>query len=304
MKTVNDQTPAGLGHNNPPLPEQISQARVELPEQVTVYLNEHYRDRLDQVTELLDRARDIPKVIEDDATMGEAAKIIKDLRDLGRALDTARETEKAPYFRSSQSADNFFFGLIDKIARRVTANRPGAADVLQQRVNDWNQRKLAAEREARRQVEEAARREAEEAARQAAVAAATAEEDRLAAERARKPETQAAKEAVADLSETNAAAARAEAGIAADKAQEARVATFAKAADIVRHRVEDGPTVTMATESYAVVTDFDALDAAVLWPFVDNAAKEKALRAWAKVHNFNKAMSGAEVGRRQKTVVR
>lgn len=299
-----EERAAGLGHNNPPLPEQIAQARAELPEQVTAYLGEHYKDRLNQVEELLECARAIPQVIEDDDSMGRAAKIIKEMRDLSKALDTAREAEKSPYYRSGQSADNFFFALVDKVARRVRTNRPGAADVLQARVDAYNQHKLAAEQERRRQEDLRLRREAEEAAARQREKDREAEEARLAAERARKPEIAAQKDAVAGLREAEAADAAVDSQVAQAASQEAHVATFAKPADMVRQRVDDGPTVTMKTETYALVTDFALLDAAMLWPFIDDAAKERALRAWARTVNFNKQMAGAEIGRRPVTVVR
>lgn len=293
----------GIGGNNPPLPEQISITE-DLQAEVTTFLETSQKGLSNQVAELLDEARLIPKEIDNDDDMGKAAKLIKRLRDLAKNLEATHAKEKAPYFRSSQSCDNFFFSMIDKVAKRAKPNKPGAADILQTRVDDYNQRKLAREQELRRQEAAKAAKEAAEKKRLEDEAAAKAEADRLAAERARKPETTAAKEAVADLSEVRAAEARAETSVAIEKAQEARVATLAKPADIVRTRVEDGPTVTMATEPYAIVEDFSKLDLAILRPFIKQDALEQALRAWAKTTNFNTEMPGALIGRRPKTVIR
>ena len=87
-------------------------------------------------------------------------------------------------------------------------------------------------------------------------------------------------------------------------AQQAHIDTLAKPADIVRTRVEEGPTVTMQREAFAIVVDAALLDVAKLWPFVALAEKEKALRAWAKNTGYGTQMPGAEVGYRPKTVVR
>ena len=65
-----------------------------------------------------------------------------------------------------------------------------------------------------------------------------------------------------------ASTASIEADIAADKAQQAHIDTLAKPADIVRTRVEEGPTVTMQREAFAIVVDAALLDVAKLWPFV------------------------------------
>jgi hypothetical protein len=151
---------------------------------------------------------------------------------------------------------------------------------------------------------EKAEREAAEARRREQEAAAKAETDRQAAERARKPETQEAKAALATQSERQAAQAKTDADLATQAAEKAHIDTLAKPADLVRTRVEEGPTVTMGTEPYAVVEDFDLLDKTALWPFIKQEAIEAALRSWARVSNYSVQMPGAKVGRKAKTVVR
>ena len=126
----------------------------------------------------------------------------------------------------------------------------------------------------------------------------------MAAERARKPETTVAKSAMADLAESAASGSKIEADLALGKAEEAHIATLAKPADLVRTRVDEGPTVTMATEPYAIIEDESLLDRDRLWAFISLDAKEKALRAWAKTTGYNHPMAGAKIGRRPRSVVR
>jgi hypothetical protein len=293
---------ATVGHNRG-LAFAIPQEE-DLPAQVVAYLGEEFARLPNRVTELLDKAREVPKVIEDDSAMGECAKVIKELRDLSKELESHRESEKAPYLRSSQSVDNWFWALRDKCMKRGKTDKPGAADILQDRLDNYNQRKLRAEQEKRRLEAEAARKEAEDRARAEADARRKAEDDRIAAERARKPETQAGKGAVADLSAAQLTAATIESDLAREKAQEAHIATLAKPADLVRTRVEEGPVVTMAREPYALIEDESLLDRHALWPFISLEAKEKALRAWAKNAGYNIPMAGASIGYRTKSVVR
>ena len=289
---------APMGHNNPPLPRLIAEME-DLPAEVLKYLEEDFASIPRRLDAMLARARDIPKEIADDAVMGEAAKLVKEFRDLTKEIEATHAKVSGPYFRSKQTADNWFFSLWDKAIRRAKTNKPGAADILSDRINDYQQRKLRAEQERRRVEEERQRRAAEEARRVEEAARRKAEDDRLAAERARKPETIEQKGTVATESEQVASTASIEADIAADKAQQAHIDTLAKPADIVRTRVEEGPTVTMQREAFAIV-----VDAAKLWPFVALAEKEKALRAWAKNTGYGTQMPGAEVGYRPKTVVR
>ena len=285
----------GIGDNRP-------DAAVQVADQ----LRHDYDDLAREVLAALRNAKDAPVDIQSDEDMGALAKIIKNLRDLSKRIATAHDTEKQPHLRAGQAVDQFFFTMLDKCVRRNRMNKPGAADILQLRLDDYNQRKLAAERERRRQEAEdaarveRARREAEEKTRR------EAEEARLAAERARKPKTIEAKEAIAAQAETDAAVAKAQASIAAVRAEDARIATLAKPADIIRTRIDEGPLVTMGTEPYAIIEDEKIFDQyATLWaPFVTRTAKEQALRAYAKTRNYNEGIPGARVGRKPKSVVR
>lgn len=302
MSDVNPRE--AIGGNFPPLARSIAATEGDFAAVVTAFLEDEFGSRPKIVAALLDEARALPAVIEDDETKGKVASLIKRIRDEAKALDAIHGKEKTPYLRGGQAVDQFFFGLIDKLARRDKKNKNGAADVLGNRLTDYDTRILLAEQERRRKAEEEERRRAEAAQAEADRLAAEAEEARIAAERAKKPETVAAKEAVAEVREEASGAARVEATIATGRAEEAHIATLARPADIMRTRGEDGTLSTMATEPYAEVEDDAKLDIAKLWPFIALDAKEKALRAWAKTTGHNVQMAGARIGRRPKSVVR
>lgn len=288
---MQDNPRAVIGDNRAP----------DYAERVAQELRDQYAETIGRVQELLDQIDELPDVV-DDETMGVVAKLVKAMKDEHKRLDAIREAEKAPYFRASQAVDGVFFALMEKLVRKTRTSKPGAADILQAEVDAYNQAKLAAEKERRRQEAEAAAREEQKRREAEAKARQEAEEKRLAAERARSQSE--AKGAIADKAESAAAAAQASADQAAAAAEDARIATLAKPADIVRHRVEEGPLVTMGTEPYAVIEDYTVLDMVTLWPFVSMDAKDKALRAWAKVTNYSQQTPGARVGKRPKTVLR
>jgi hypothetical protein len=295
---------AVIGDNAPPLARSIAAEQGDFALVTTAFLNEEYARQPRIVTLLLQEARELPEVIEDDATKGKVASLIKRLRDTAKTLEAFREAEKQPYFRGAQAVDQFFFGLIDRLSRRDKKAKAGAADVLLARLTDYDTRMLEAERERRRKAAEEEERKARAAQEEADRAAAGAEEARVAAERARKPETAAAKEAVADVREAAAGEAKVGAAIAAGKAEAARIDTFAKPADIMRSRGEDGTLSTMATEPYAEIENEALLDMQRLWPFINLDAKEKALRSWTRVTGHNQQMPGAKIGRRPRSSVR
>lgn len=282
------------GHNEAP----------DYAREVTERMARDYAAVTTTVDELLSEARTMPGEVNDDETMGVCARLIKRLRDTAARIEAFRVKEKEPYLRGEQAVDAFFFIQRDKVVRRDRKAKAGAADILQDRVDNYQQRKLAAERVAR----ERAQREAQEVERKRIEAETearrVAEEARLAAERARKPETREVKEDAAQVAEQAADVARVDTLMAQDATDAAVLATKAKSADIVRTRVEDGPTVTMRREGYTEIVDDALLDKNALWAFISLTEKEKALRAWARTTNHQKTMAGAIVEMRDKTVVR
>lgn len=300
----NASSPPPIGHNRPPLPESISMLEEDFAGIVTDWLQAHFPGLDPEVADLLDEARALPSPIPDDDTKEKYIGVIKRLRDLAKRLDGMHGKEKTPYLRGGQAIDQFFFGFIDRLARRAKANKPGAADILGQRLTEYDTEKLRQE-QARRAAEAAeAARNAREAQEKAEREAREAEEARSAAERARKPETKETKSAVAVEAEGRAVVSNAQAAAAVGAAEAAYVETLSKPADIMRTRTSDGALATMATEPYAVIEDDTKLDMAKLWPFIKIDAKEAALRAWAKTTGHNQQMDGAKIGRRPKSVVR
>ena len=299
-----DNPRAVVGGNFPPLARSIAAEAGDFSLVTTAFLEEEYAKQPVIVSALLDEARALPERIEDDETKGKVASLIKRLRDHAKALDAAHSSNKTPYLRGGQAVDQYFFGLIDKLSRRDKKNKPGAADILSARLTDYDTRKLAEEQERRRKIAAEEARIAREAQMEAARKAQEAEDARLAAERARKPEAIEQKAAIADAHEAAAITAKVDAELATGKAEAAYIDTLQRPADIMQARGADGTLSTMATEPYAEIEDADLLDKNALWPFITVDAKEKALRAWAKVHGHAKQMAGAKIGKRPKSVVR
>lgn len=293
-----------LGANMPPLAESISAFEGDFASLTTEFLDGKHGKHAAAVAALLEEARGLPNPIDDDATKAKYTGVIKRLRDQAKIIDGIHGAEKQPYLRGGQAVDQFCFGLIDKLARRDKKAKAGAADVLLARLTDYDNRKLAEEQARRAREAEAALAAARQAQAEAAEQARKAEEARQAAERARAPTKIAEKAVVAEQAEQAADAAKVEAVVVTEQARAAHVATLATAADIMRTRGDDGTLSTMAKEPFAEIVDRDLLDKAQLWPFIPLDALQKALNAWAKIHDHNRQMPGANIGRRNKSVVR
>lgn len=288
-----------------------SNAAPDYAQQVTDRIAKEYAEVGTTLDRLLAEAREMPTIVESDEQALLLGALIKRMRDVDSRIESVRTLEGEPYLRGKNAVDSFFFAWRDKIGRRNKNDRsakPGATDVLQARINDYQNRKIA-EENARREAEA---REAEQKARAAALAAAQqareAEDARLKAERARKAETKAATGAAAEAQERAADAARQEAARTAELAEEARLASLARPADIARVRGNDdtgaGVTLTVAQEPYAILIDRTKVNMELLRPYFTDAEIEKALRGWAKAHGHRIKMDGAEIGHRNKGQVR
>src|SRR5271154_1020903 len=117
----------------------------------------------DSVTALLDKARDAPTAVEDDAAALALGAIVKELRDADKRAEAYRVAEKEPHLRAEQAVDQFFFALRDRLPRRKEnkQGRPGAVDVLQDRISYWLERKRAAEEAERRRIADEEARKAQ-----------------------------------------------------------------------------------------------------------------------------------------------
>ena len=277
---------AVIGDNRPP----------DHAAQVTDRLAADYAELSRSTSSLLETARSLGETVENERELEGFSNVIVAMRDAIARAEATRVAEKEPYYRAGQAVDGFF----NSIKERLDKGRA----VLQRRVDAYQQRKLAKERERRRLAAEQAAREERERREEAEKAAREAEEKRLAAERARTEQTRAAKGASADAAEQEAAALAAVASNAATEAEIARIETLRKPSEVVRSRFDEGRMVTMRQVGYAEVVDAAKLDAVALWPFVNINAKEVALRAWAKANGHAKQMDGAEIGKRDEAVVR
>jgi hypothetical protein len=244
------------------------------------------------------------EIVTDDDVKSVVTTMIKRIRDTATRANSFREAEKQPHYRRGQGVDMLFFGIIDRLTKRERKNRDGIGDTLQRALTDYDNKKLMEEQARRRAIAEAAEREAARLRAEEAERLRIAEEARLAAERARKPETTAAKTEIADEAAIAATAASIDATLASNKAEDAYVQTLARPADIMRTRGNDGTLSTMAREGYAEIEDDTKLDMSKLWPFISIDAKEKALRAWARSTGHRQEMTGAAIGFRNKSVVR
>lgn len=287
---------AVIGSNTADAPDY---AKIE-----TDRLADEYAKLVQESDALLAEAAAIPDEINDDETKGVVTSLIKRIRDAKVRIEGLHDLEKQPFLRRGQGVDQFFFGIWDKLVRRDRKNKEGAGDRLNRILTDYDTKVLRRKQEEARRIAEAAAAEERRRREEAEALARKAEEERLAAERARKPETIAAKTEQATATAEAASTAKVEAEVAGARAEAAYVDTLAKPADIMRTRGSDGTLSTMATEPYAVVTDITKLDGAKLWAQVSAAEKEKALARWARLTDYREQMAGASIGRRPKSVVR
>lgn len=267
-------------------------------------MSRDYAAMCDSVTDLLAEARTQPETIDDEASALTMGAVIKRLRDLDARLEGVRIKEKEPFLRGGNAVDQFFNAQRDKLARRNRTSRPGAIDILNARVADFQERKLREEQERRRQEAERQAREAAEARRKQEETARLAREAEAAAARARTEQSRAARAEEARVAAEAASAAVVNSQIADSAAEAAHIDSLAKPADIARTRGGEGVTLSMSTEPYAIIEDVSLLDLTVLRPFISVDAWEKALRAWARTTGYNTQMTGAKIGRRAKSVVR
>lgn len=241
---------------------------------------------------------------DNDDQQSEIAAAIKRLRDLNGRIEGVRIVEKEPYLRKGVAVDTLFGRWKALLYKQNKNDKPGLADRLQAKVDDYVNRKAREERRRREEAERIAR-EAERKAREEAEAREReAREATAKAERARKAENEAKSRAESEAASAEAARLRDEEELAKQKAQEAHAASTARTADMVRTRTESGHLVTAKQEPYVEITDSMLLDPATLWPFIRDDAKLLALKAWAKTTQYKRQMPGAVIEMRDKAVIR
>lgn len=277
---------------------------VDYAAEVVSRLSKDYAQLMVSVSETLARLRDLPKQIDDEVVLNDYASVIRDARDLNKRLESHHDAEKAPYLRSGQGVDTFFFGQMDRLSRRKKNDPAGGIDIAEARIDDFMQRKLRAEREERQRIAaEEYRRAAIEQERVNIARRAAAEAEAKAA-RARNEQTIAAHRAEAERQAKLAEQAR-EAAIAAQQdAEDSRIDALARAADMTRVRLDGGALATMADKPVVQITDLSKLDKDLLWPFLKEEAILSALKTWAKTKNYRTQMDGAVIELRSRGQVR
>lgn len=269
----------------------------------TARLEREYTNLKDEVRDLLDESRKLPTTVEDKDTADSYTATINRFVDLNKKIEGFREAEKTPHLRKERAVDSFFFAEEELLLRRKKGDRPGGADVLNERLHAYNMKRLAEERAERerkereaREAEAAARRERERVEREAAEAEARARRARSEATR------EAAERAAAEAREA-AAKKAAEEEAARLERQSAEEAARAKPADMIRERHSEGMN-TMRLVWRVTITDEMSLNAVSLWPFVSSDAKEKAAKAWAKTTQHRQTMPGLIIEQVPDTTVR
>lgn len=265
-------------------------------QRVTEQMARDYEELSRSVATLLEKARELPESVDDESALERFSNVIVDMRDADARAESNRKAEKEYFLRGGQAVDGFFGGISERLTKGIA--------VLSKRVHVHNERKLAAERERRRLEAEEAARVAKAKQEAEARAVAEAEEARLAAERARKPENIETKGQVAAEKEQVASTASIDAALATEQAQDARIETLRKPAEMVRTRFDEGRLVTMKQVGYVEIVDKMALDKEKLWAFLRDDDVLKALKAWAKTTSHRQSMSGAIIEMRDATVIR
>lgn len=274
----------GIGHNNPP-PTLMDADTLAMLFGSADQDGKYTPLAKDVAALLADIGATVPKVIETDHDNGIIAAHMESLRTTLKTVGNYHEAEKAPYLTAGRFCDQFFFSFRDRLTK--------ARDILQARGNDYTQRKIAQERAERMRIA----REAEQAAQKERERLAQIERDRIAAEqaaeRARKPENIAAHEDRAQDLRSTEAIAQVDAMIAADKVEDTTRAAAAPSADLARTRHVTGQLSTAKQVPFVKIEDDSKLDKAILWSLIDDDAKLKALKVYAKITKYKKPMDGA-----------
>lgn len=284
------ETTPGIGHNRPPMPI------VATPEIIAEQIAISYADVAADVTNMLARARELPKVVTDNNDRKNLSELYKKLDSLSKRIEKLRVAEKDPYLRGGDVVHHFFKDWTDRLEKTMA--------ILHKRVDDFNQRLAAEERRRRQEEADRLAKEAREAEDRRRAEEAAAAEAAAAAARARKPENIAAHQEKAAEHQEKAEESRVDVMIATQDAQAAQHAATAKSADLVRTRFDSGVMNTMRQAPYVEIVDVSKLDKNLLWPFIKEDEILKALKAWAKTTSHKKPMAGAIVEMRDDTVIK
>lgn len=282
--------------------------------------------------ERLKAENDAIAAVPDDATGDSVAialgGIIKRARDLKAEAENTRIVEVEPNYRRYQAGNAFFNSIKEAIQpedKRQRRTSPGLIDITQAKIDAHQDRKEARERARlaeEQRIAEQARREAEDRARREREAAEKAQREAREAEeraaRARTEDSRKAREAEAEAArkrESEAAAAAKQSEVAAGQAVEqhadARIATLATSADLIRTTGSapegGGVMLTKATEKIAELEDRgDLTDEAklILFEHFTDEQVGMAVRKFANATGHRTKLPGCLIEIRKKNVTR
>lgn len=244
MTVAADNERAVIGGNNPPIPEALAI---------------QYKDLIDKIEPIAERANALPRKVEDDEQLGVVGALVIDANELSKKLEAHRKAEKEPHLTAGREVDAFFNPLVDRLDR--------IADTFEEISSNYQREKIAAERRAR-EAEAQKLRDAEE-------------KKRAEADRAKREETVERKHDEADELALRAAQAESRAN-AADK-------------DLGRMQTATGVKVGAKTEWKFEITDYDTVPLEKLRPYFARAEVEKAIRSYVKIHKGSTALAGVRV---------
>lgn len=213
-----------------------------------------------EVSDLLDKAGDLPSRVDSDDDQIKVGKWIIDAKDLAHKVDKTRTEEGRPILDAQRGINGFFKAVAEPILKAVDAHQRAA--------DDYARRKAAEERaRAQREAEEARRRE---------------EEERQRAEQLKRPDAVA-------RAEGRAEALAAEADAAEERA-------LASNADLTRMRAEgvtSSARTTWAWEFESKNALYDSLGP--LSPFFAEADVVKAINAMVRAQKGRTSLPGVRV---------
>ena len=254
MTPVNDLAP-GIGHNLPPLQEQLVDETVEIEK------------RAADLVGSADRA-----IVTDRTTAEKATLLVGMMRDHLKVINEAREARKRPFLESGRTVDAHFNGIAGRLATFDAKGKVvgGPMGIVADKVDKFRReeearaeaerRRLAEEARIEREKAEAAARAQREAEERAASAAREAEERiRRAEEEARRAGDRAAAEAAAraraeqEKVEADARRRRMEAELEARRSADAAAALERRAEAAVAAPIDSGVGVKASARKTTVV---------------------------------------------------
>lgn len=243
---------AGIGHNKPPVAEILGDA---------------HKDMTARLEAIAARANEMPRTIDDESGVELIAAIVKDSREIAKAIDKTRLSENEPLRAQIKEVDGFF--------RPMEARATRIKDAAEAILTDYN-RRLEAER----------RR----------MAAAEAERARAEAQRALDEAAAAQTDLGADIAIDEARQAEARAAHQAETA-------LGSAADLTRQRTAAGTVTTRQFWTFAILNSAEIpLDK--LRPYFGIDAIEKAIRGYVAANKDSAPLPGVRIYQDTKASVR